>query len=461
MSPISTALLNPYADTFCLDPHSGSSVLIPILLNNTNPMGLRYTLTPMGNVEGEHTLKKIETIDLSAKDLKAIEQARLDVLQLTRTSTSSSKLDVDDPDYDEYDDGDGVSDEAASSATLQKTQTLTHIRLSKSGTLRLERVLDTAGVDARLMYPLEITVAPCPRASFVPDEVSRGKDVKCAASGVVSGHPDSTAGEDLKFNINISGVPPLSLRWFKDVNGRREYFTVEGIEGEQVETKSRGGSGTGVAQQLQVPLTVSLDAIGSHVYTLEYVTDRFGNSIPVGPSDKTKSTRSVTVLRRPNVSFKTCRPGHPSSLLIGSETPITISTHEADPPDSPWDVVVKYLPAAGKKNKAWTRTLKTPADKRDLVLRATAPGEYVIQDIRGKYCEGDVLSPETCKVVEMSYPSAEIEWKKIHEWWVIFSVSSQGSSDRPILALETPACQLLLSYTGPHHSKFTTACNVI
>lgn len=33
-----------------------------------------------------------------------------------------------------------------------------------------------------------------------------------------------------------------------------------------------------------------------------------------------------------------------------------------------------------------------------------------------QYCDGDVLSPETCKVVQKPYPTAEIEWKRIHEW---------------------------------------------
>lgn len=419
MSPISTAQLNPNGDTFCLDTQSGSNVLIPVLLNNTNPVGFRYTLTPLGYMEGVDALRKVETIDLSAKDLKAIENARWDSLQLTRTTTTSSKLDVDDPDYDEYDDDDESSNDAASSTTLQKSQTLAHIRLTKPGTVRLERVLDNSNVDARLMYPLEVTVAPCPKAEFIPDEISRGKDTKCAATGVVSGHPGSAAGEDVKFNIDIFGVPPLSLRWFKDVNGRREYFTVEGIEGDQIETKTRGGSGSGVAQKLNVPLTVSLDAIGTHIYTLESVTDRYGNAAAVSTADRhTKSTRSITVLRRPNVSFKACGPGHPSSLLIGSETPITISTHEADPLDGPWGVTIKYQPES-RKQKGWTRTLKTPQNKRDLVLRANAPGEYTIQGVKGKHCEGDVLSPDVCKVVEMPYPTAEIEWKKIHEWLVI------------------------------------------
>lgn len=51
-------------------------------------------------------------------------------------------------------------------------------------------------------------------------------------------------------------------------------------------------------------------------------------------------------------------------------------------------------------------------------LKADAPGEYAILSVQGQYCAGDVMSPETCKVVEVPRPRAEIEWRKLHEWSV-------------------------------------------
>jgi nucleoporin POM152 len=33
-----------------------------------------------------------------------------------------------------------------------------------------------------------------------------------------------------------------------------------------------------------------------------------------------------------------------------------------------------------------------------------------------KWCEGDVLAPESCAVVETPLPTAEIAWKRIYEW---------------------------------------------
>lgn len=460
MSPISTAHLNPYGETFCLTA-PGQNILIPILLNNTNPVNVRYTLTPLGYVESaddaERTKSpgKVERVELSAKDLKAIEAARLEGLQVARTA--ASKRDSDD--YDEYDDDDQEDEEPSDSRrspSLQKSQTLAHIRLNKPGRLRLERVLDASSVDARLVYPSEVTVVPCPRAEFALDSSTvQEHEIRCAVPGLSSG-----LGGELNLEIDIYGVPPLSLRWYKEVEGRKESFMVEGIENSG-HAHHRSAEGRAVAQtagsrapaELKIPLTVSLDALGTHSYVLESVADGIGNVISAGlystsleqsssmktlrkitsnkaiessAGPKSKIHRSVTVLPRSSVSFQNCGPGNPASLLINSKALLTISAKNADQLDSPWEIDVKYTPPAAeegsksstKKLKTWTRTLQTVGDHKDLHVEANAPGEYSIIGVKGRYCEGDILSPETCRVVERPLPTAQIEWKKIHEWSV-------------------------------------------
>ncbi|PIL31435.1 transporter [Ganoderma sinense ZZ0214-1] len=427
MSPISTAHLNPYAETFCL-PTPGSHVLIPLLLNNTNPASVRYTLTPLVPSEKSRSPGRVEHHDLSAKDLRAIEQGRAEHLQLVRAAAKQDSDEYDEYDDDEDDDGHGYGHNH-----LQKTQHLTYIRLSKPGTLNLDRILDQSGVDARLVVPNEVTIVPCPRAEFSPESHAAVKDVRCAPPGLVGG-----SGEELQFDIDIFGVPPLSLRWHREVGAKREAFMVEGIEGadehhaREEDDRRVNVVGQRAPTQVRVPLTVVLDAIGTHTYTLESVTDSLGNVVHAGQHtdlsrktgrDHTLATsRSVTVLRRPSVSFKHCGPGQPASLLIGSEAPLTVATVQADLADAPWDVDVRYDPPysedgakPSKRYKGWTKTLKTQAERRDLTLRASAPGEYTIVGVKGQHCEGDVLSPETCRVIERPLPTAEIEWKKIHE----------------------------------------------
>ncbi|KAF7968974.1 hypothetical protein HWV62_28777 [Athelia sp. TMB] len=438
MSPISTAQLNPNSHTFCLSPHTSNTVLIPVLLNNTDIANLRYTITPLGYVEGESGKGKIDYVELSAKDLKAIEAARQEGLQVSRPLTSANgKRESDDYEYDEYDDEDNEAEDLSLSlaaSSLQNTQSLVHIRLRKPGTVRLERVMTTSNVPARLGNLAEITVVPCPQAEFAPDKL---ETIRCAGQD-----------PDLQLNIDIRGVPPLSLRWHKDTNGKREHFLVEGIEGghehhhhgidssSELPLISARGKAR-VPSDLKVPLQVTLGSVGRHTYVLEEVIDGVGNAVVVDNSYTTlagklglaprdlnatqfnpKTTRSVNVLRRPSMSFRNCGPGAPTSLLIGSEASLTVGASEADDLDAPWEVSFKYQPPTeldGKKLKPWTRTLTTEKARKDTTLKVTAPGEYTITGVQGKFCAGDVLAPESCKVVEKQRPTAEIDWKRIHE----------------------------------------------
>ena len=426
MSPISTAQLNPYSQRFCLDA-SSTSVLVPILLNNSNPTSLRYTITPLGHAESSRG--KIESVTLSSRDIKAIENARLERLRVTKTTKQENYDDSIDDYDDEYPDNDS-RDTPSSPPRLQNTQSIVHIRLSKPGTIHLKGISDSSGVDARISYPSEITIAPCPHAQFVDgDALTRRDNIKCAAPGL------NTLGEDkdVRLTLSIFGVPPLSLKWFKEINGRREYFIVEGIETEHVSPTEPSHPLNNPAQEVRVPLTVSAEAFGTHTYVLESVTDALGNLEylswssakhgDLSSESNTKISRSLRVLHRPTMSFKGCERQKPASFRIGSNVSLLVDTQEADDLDSPWDVKVRYQPPVDESGKSinkrlrpWQQTIQTQSGNRALTVEADSPGDYTIVDIRGKYCEGDVLSPETCTVVELPKPTAEIEWRRIHEW---------------------------------------------
>ncbi|KAJ7631073.1 hypothetical protein FB45DRAFT_979222 [Roridomyces roridus] len=393
MSPISTARLNPHGHTFCLaDP--SASVLIPVLLNNTEISTLKYSLTPLGYNPDAH---KVDHFQVSSKELKAIEQSRL---ELTRPAASNRDHPADE--YDEYYD-EQDTDSAADSSELQKTQSLVHIRLSRFGTVRLEQVLDSSSVEARLPYPSDVTVVPCPHVEFIEDT---SPDVRCAGQDT-----------DLNLMIDIRGVPPLSLRWYKVVNDKAEHFIVEGIDSHLSDSRS-AVAGVRKQEELTVPLSVSLTAPGKYFYALEEVVDALGNTVKLSSVDSSKTTRTLSVLRTPNASFKNCGPSSPASLLIGAEAQLSISTgSSADLLDSPWEVSLAYKPFASEKKNhhPWKKTLSTLGSRRDLDVKVSAPGEYTILSVKGQWCQGDVLAPETCVVRERPLPSAEIEWKKIHE----------------------------------------------
>ncbi|KAI0036593.1 hypothetical protein K488DRAFT_40635 [Vararia minispora EC-137] len=423
MSPISTAFLNPYGQTYCLSG-SSSSVLIPILLNNSNPTAVHYSVYPLGYRESSGA--KVITKTITSRELKAIDAARLADLQLAKASASKSE---DSDDYhDDYDDED---EEVDTSTRLQKTQSLLHIPITHTGTIRLEDVKETSGVDARIVYPSTVTVAPCPRAEFrESDALFKGDNVRCAASEAAS-----AAGDNIELQMVIYGIPPLSLKWFKEINGRQEYFMVEGIEaGHDTATAASPPA----PQRVEIPLLVQARALGTHIYALDSVTDALGNTESLGSTpllavaakngtdtltteQNTKITRTLHVLRRPAVSFRTCSPARPAQLRINSETSLNVQLGGADTRDAPWDVEILYQPPSDQSAVGSTRRLRPWQQKfqakgrQDLKIVADAPGQYKILDVKGKYCDGDILNPETCTVVEIPKPTAEIDWKRIHE----------------------------------------------
>ncbi|KZT30885.1 hypothetical protein NEOLEDRAFT_43466 [Neolentinus lepideus HHB14362 ss-1] len=433
MSPISTARLNPDGQMFCLNG-PGHTALVPVLLNNTSPIHLQYSLTPLG-VAFDSPGRVL--YNLTMRDLNGIERKLQDEYAARAAIPKQGGYDSDE--YDEYDDDDNEGDTLSSTSrsVLQKTQSVVHIAIDKPGVLRLHRVLDSSKVDARILYASEVVIAPCPRVEFADAHPAK-MGVRCAG-----------ADQSIEFAISMYGVAPLSLRWHRDVNGKREHFMVEGIQGGHDDHQTQRHKGTtGAPQSVRVPLTASLDSLGTHVYVLESVVDGVGNVVHTGSAQlavvparggrsggtnsdsrstivtavNNKITRTVQVLSRPAVSFMQCGPGRPASLLIGQNVPLTVSVRETDAHDSPWQIEMRYEPSTdngavkgSKRSKAWTRTISTLEQKTDLSFRAEAPGTYSIVSVRGTYCEGDILAPESCKVVELPRPTAEVEWKRIHE----------------------------------------------
>jgi nucleoporin POM152 len=412
MSPLSTAELNVNGDKFCI---SQGPVIIPVLLNNTSPSLLRYSLTPLPGMDG-----KTEYFDLSSRDLRSNDDSKLRLQHMAATHAASSA------EEDEYDDEDDVEGQGPS---LQKSQTIAHLHISKPGVLRLEKVVHSNSVEARLAHPSLLVIAPCPSAAFVDENVSEEAFIRCAGSN-----------PDVQMTIDVRGVPPLSLHWSKRLGHSVEHFDVQGIDG-HLHRHSSSVEGASGPQALRIPLVVTASDVGTHRYTLESVSDGLGNVIQIGPSSSmltrithpvdsgletqtdTSSTRIVQVLPRPQISFSGCSLSYPSRLMIDQQTTLTIRSKDLDKLTSPVEVVLSYAPTLDQEDivsqkelsqKAWTKSIMI--DNKDTPIQVDAPGEYTIVSAQGTRCEAEILSPDICKVVELPRPSADIEWKRIHEW---------------------------------------------
>jgi nucleoporin POM152 len=422
MSPVSTAELNAEGQKFCLSSQIGS-VMIPVLLNNTNPSVLRYSLSPLDSADGETVY-----IDLNAKDLRHMDDAGT----VQRTAASSSIPEIEE---DEYDDDDSVLD---SGPLLQKTQTVAHIRVSKPGVLRLEKVVHSNSVEARVTHRTAVVIAPCPSAAFVDDaRTIEESSLRCSGSN-----------EDVHMNIDVRGVPPLSLRWSKRFGTSVEHFDVEGIDSHRHDRAvTRSSSPSRSSQNIRIPLTVSATSVGHHSYTLESVSDGLGNVVHLASSNPAAginkilhpidfpsehagaitatTTRSVRVLPRARVFFQGCSASNPARLLKGQDATVILRVTDIDDSDSPLQAIVTYNPLAADEDpsvvaegavveQAWTRTVQIGGSSTQ--LQVGSPGEYTITSAQGTKCEAEVLSPDVCKLVELPRPSADIEWQRIHEW---------------------------------------------
>ena len=377
MSPISTAQLNPQTQTFCLSSTSDVAH-IPIVLNNTDLAGIKYSISPLGG-NG-----KVEYHDVSGRELKSYTQT-FSELQATSQATVSTK---EDEEY-EYDDDDDADTDGDASPSLQNTESRVYLPIRKPGIIRLERVYDVTNNNARLALS-DAVVVPCPIVSFADDDTSVQQTVRC--EGDV---------EEPQLKINVYGVPPLSIKWLRTVDNHREEIVVDGIEGEQRDESDRAS--VGMPQHVKIPLSVPLQHPGTYIYALEEVTDAVGNRVQVGGGEalsfsaaqdashgKTKYTRFFMVLRKPAISFRGCSVDTPSTLLVGSTTRLAVKALVADPLDGPWDITLNYQPAleadgtVSKKFKPWKKTLKLSEEKLEVGVETNSPGEFHIAGVKGK-----------------------------------------------------------------------------
>jgi nucleoporin POM152 len=138
----------------------------------------------------------------------------------------------------------------------------------------------------------------------------------------------------------------------------------------------------------------------------------------IGSRSTPETKRTFTVLGKSAISFRDCgtAPDQVVSVLQGKGGKMLVSLNDIDPADGPWTFTMKYEPAAGLHTPKWTKDYVIPIDKKTIAVDVDKAGDYRIIKVKGRACPGEILSPETCRVIEQPVPSAEIEFKSIHEW---------------------------------------------
>lgn len=412
--------MNPISTCYCLSSAAKPEpILIPLILNNTAPSKLTYTLTSFA----DPPTSQLITVPSSA---------------LVRPSHAA-------PTSEHHEDDDLPSwavVPAASSAPrhripsagrdpsdpfdLSPSESLYYLPVTATGSVRLESVLDADGVPVRIRRKRgaegweETKIVRCPRAGFELKE-SKKEAYRCLAG---------VAPESWSLELAVSGQEPLNVKWHSK-EGDSPRRRTDGLEG------IVGGAATVKDGIVRVPMNVSLTRAGRTTYFLDSVVDGCGNEVSFAgqsssdsTSDSTGNTqavvlslgknskkarpvlpgmvdsRSVVVHRPPEIAFSgSCGRGEDVKLLQGKSTALEIRLSGVEQEieeerrrlrsggkkdEELWTVTVKYTPESGKPT---TRDVQTSISTVRLDVQEA--GAYEIVNVKSKWCAGVVLVPST------------------------------------------------------------------
>lgn len=315
---------SPPADDNLQDPFplfSQSTVAtIPVLLNNTTPKYLQYSLQDFGEAfETRHIF------NLTSKDLKQIATHKSQK-RFARGALDYESFDEELEEEEEFDfasgsgntlgqrligyDGTYDSDSARGTSVdapifpgaarenaflrhiqLEKTQAIWSFNVGRPGIVRIERIIDKSDADVRIPSPrggnAKILVVPCPSASFhhSDDEkrqlAQRKKSIGSSmqGEGLVQDVCQNDPKDSIKpISVDVFGFPPLKLSYSRSLGrAKRETQTIDGIapDGAIIASHSQksGGKSNGNARG-----SALLDSIGGTGQQLV-----LGHEAPHGP----------------------------------------------------------------------------------------------------------------------------------------------------------------------------------
>lgn len=263
---------------------------IPVLLNNTTPKYLQYSLQDFGE-----PFESRKTFNLTSKDLKQIATHKSQQ-RFARGALDYDTFDEDLEEEEEFDfasgsgntiaqrligyDGTYDSDSARGTSVdapvfpgsprensflrhikLEKTQAIWSFNVNRPGIIRIERIIDKSDADVRMPSPraenARIVVVPCPSATFHhTEQETRQLAQKRKQSGkgaltaglVQDACQQGTEENSLPLSVDVFGFAPLKLTYSRSIGkGKRESRSIEGIAPDGAILASHTEKGAGSA----------------------------------------------------------------------------------------------------------------------------------------------------------------------------------------------------------------------
>lgn len=412
-----TAQLNPASTCYCIPTSSSEPVLVPLILNNTAPSTLTYTLTSLSDpsvsqsftipftslVRPSPALKTTSDFDEDLEDWALVLSPKPSPPAIHHRLPSSPS-----------------PSSTLSPLDLSPSQSLYYLPIKGTGLVQLSSVFDHDGVPVRIRRKRDpsgewenVRVLRCPQAGFA----TREKEVHMCLN--------PSAPESLSLDLAVSGYEPLSVRWHSATGAGKSRRRMDG----RLEGIKRGeGAEDGV---IRVPVNASLTEAGRRTFYLDSVVDGCGNEVSYESADVdvakdaaavrgiepakrllpgATGVRDVVVHLPPEVAFAgECGRGEDVRLLRGGKTSLELRLSGVDAEveeerkarlsggngrrASLWEIRVKFTPKSGK---GWEREVET--SEKTLQLQVDESGTYEVLSIRGKYCEGAVLVPSQARL---------------------------------------------------------------
>lgn len=467
--PYSTATFSSnVASCHCIGAGT-QEIKIPILFNNTDPHVLQYSVTSFADPT-EQTLHNVTIPKGGLVNLDAGAGAIADAAGEQDESAWGDEMEAEvvgagalvkrrgDRSMGADQDSRLLKDARIKSRRMDR-QKVYQLHVKQTGRIRLERVMDKSGMDARIARG-EVMITECPTTNFVTSagQASKASSLVKRGSGNAASEEvrDQCPGDQTELLVSVRGTAPLQVTYQRhwtpaSANSKArpesQSFTINHISNPKIVSPLAGAEGSSTADMLAVvldrrrapstapaskdftwavpqeevvPISLDLAQPGSYSYDLLSVKDACGNAVEVNPP-RGKHTgqikRRFEVHQRAHASIIGCSTGQPLKLLRnGPSKQISFKAIRLEA-DAKWTASVRYEPESDSSDgpeSGWTRNV-TFSKEGTAHVEADGPGQYTLETVDGTFCSGEVGSPWSCPVIEVPPPSAEITFEPIED----------------------------------------------
>ncbi|THY48414.1 hypothetical protein D6C97_07649 [Aureobasidium pullulans] len=385
--PEGSAILNPAKTSFCLSS-TNQQVYLPIQINQTTPVSidlLRYEFDGATN----------ETIHISGKEIKKM-----------------------------------MKDAARSASHPPSNQPLLlQYPAKKTGRYLLAKVMDESKLEVQRKRIGDTIIVTCPQAV------------------IKSTTPDACKGDLSSIDLEVTGTPPLRIKYRKITNQREQEAHFQSIQpddfispliqqsSDALAIRNTKDISWARAQTVTVPLREHMGESGKWVYSMDEVEDAFGNIVSYTerqhddqekPSAKAAHLHQVvTVHERPLVVMRGCDSQHPLKVAKGQPTalPVQYGSTAAKGTggflNTPYNLEYIFTPEGQLRangdhsDAAQTKSISIKNQAQRPTVQDA--GLYTLHKVSTDICSGEVLEPASCLLQNPAEPSLRIDKEEIFD----------------------------------------------